>query len=172
MSDLELIETPRLVLGGWRREQLDDLVRLHGNADTARYLSASGAAWTSAECTEALDHWIGLFETVRMGKLRVTRKADGALVGRAGYGIHPPTGEPEIGYALYPQFRGEGYATEAASALRDWIFRDTDWDHFIGFADVRNAASLKILRGIGMKDTHVGDYEGMTCQFLVREKSA
>ena len=27
MSELDLIETERLVLSGWRREQLDDLVR-------------------------------------------------------------------------------------------------------------------------------------------------
>ncbi len=40
----------------------------------------------------------------------------------------------------YPEHWGNGYATEAAAALRDWIFRETDWDHFIGFADVRNAA--------------------------------
>ena len=31
MSDLALIETERLVLGGWRQDQLDDLVRLHGD---------------------------------------------------------------------------------------------------------------------------------------------
>ena len=31
MSHLDLFETERLVLSGWRRDQLPDLVRLHGD---------------------------------------------------------------------------------------------------------------------------------------------
>jgi RimJ/RimL family protein N-acetyltransferase len=168
MSELEVIETERLVLGGWRMDQLDDLVRLHGDARVSTSLSTSGAPWTREQCARSLAQWIELFETQRMGKLRAVRKADGVLVGRAGYSLYE--GTPEIGYALYPEFHGHGYATEAAAALRDWIFRDTEWDHFIGFADVRNAPSRKILRGIGMRETHVADYEGAACQFHVLEK--
>ena len=172
MSDLDLIETERLVLSGWRRDQLDDLARLHGDPEISRYFTASGAPWPREKCAASLDHWIELFETQKLGKLRVTRKSDGVLLGRAGFGVHGPANEPEIGYALFREHQGHGYATEAASALRDWIFRDTDWDHFIGFADVRNAPSLAILTRIGMRDTHVDEYEGMTCQFLVPDKPA
>ncbi|MBN9305409.1 MAG: hypothetical protein BGO82_02855 [Devosia sp. 67-54] len=172
MTDLALIETERLVLSGWRREQLDDLVRLHGDPEISRYFTASGAAWSRETCAQSLAHWIELFETQRLGKLRVTRKADGVLLGRAGFGVYEVTGEPEIGYALFREHQGHGYATEAASALRDWIFRATDWDHFIGFADVRNAPSLAVLRRIGMRETHVADVDGMQCRFHVLEAAA
>lgn len=171
MNRLDLIETDRLVLSGWREDQLDDLVRLHGDPDISRYFTADGAPWTREKCAMRLAEWMVLFDTFRMGKLRVTRKSDGVLMGRAGFGLHGPTGEPEIGYALFTEHQGQGYATEAATALRDWIFRDTDRDHFIGFADVRNTPSLKILRGIGMHETHVADFEGMTCQFHLLEKA-
>ena len=73
---------------------------------------------------EALAWWMELFATKRLGKLRVRRKSDGVLVGRAGYGVLEDTGEPELGYALYPEFWGNGYALEAAAGLRDWIFRE------------------------------------------------
>ena len=172
MTDLDLIETERLVLSGWRRDQLDDLVRLHGDPEISRYFTASGAPWTREKCTTRLDEWIGLFASQRLGKLRVRRKADDVLVGRAGFGLHGPTGEPEIGYALFREHQGLGYATEAATALRDWIFRDTDWDHFIGFADVRNAPSLAVLKRIGMREMRIADFEGMPCQFHVLEKAA
>jgi RimJ/RimL family protein N-acetyltransferase len=145
---------------------------LHGDPEISRYLSASGEPWSRDQCAARLDQWIALFGTKRMGKLRVSRKSDGALLGRAGFGLHGPTGEPEIGYALYREHRGQGYATEAAAALRDWIFRDTDWDHFIGFADERNAPSIRILRAIGMTETRRGDFEGMPCVFLTLEKPA
>jgi RimJ/RimL family protein N-acetyltransferase len=173
MSDLTLLETERLVLSGWRADQIGDLVRLHGNPIVARYLKDHGQPWSQQEMDEALANWIELFETQRLGKLRLTRKSDGVLVGRAGYGIYPPTGEPELGYSLYPEFWGNGYAFEAASALRDWIFRETDWDHFIGMADTRNAPSLAILDKIGMTRTRVeANDEGQHCQFFIYERPA
>jgi len=171
VSDLALIETDRLVMSGWTMDQLDDLIRLHGTEDVARYLSLSGAPWTRDQAQTALMGWITLFETRKLGKLRLTRKSDGAFIGRAGYGIFPPTGEPEIGYALFTEHHGQGYATEAASALRDWIFRETDAPHFIGFADTRNAPSLTVLRKIGMTPTRVEtEPNGLLCQFHIYER--
>ena len=173
MSGLELFETERLVLSGWRREQLPDLVRLHGDPMVTRYLSADGQPWSLAAMEAAIANWIELFETRRLGKLRVTRKDDGLLVGRAGYGIYSKTGEPEMGYSLFPQFWGQGYAYEAASGLRDWLFRETDAPHFIGMADVDNAPSLKVLDKIGMTKTYVGPYEdGRIFQFYIMRRPA
>lgn len=173
MTDLLLLETERLKLYGWRRDQLDDLVRLHGDPVVARYLRADGQPWTRAQCATALDHWIDLFETRRLGKMRVVRKSDGVLVGRTGYGVHGPDATPEMGFSLYPQYWGKGYVTEAASALRDWIFRETDNTFFIGMADARNTASLAALRRIGMVDTHVEPDElGQPIQFLIFDKAS
>ncbi|MEO6395368.1 MAG: GNAT family N-acetyltransferase [Devosia sp.] len=172
MSDLALIETERLVLSGWRADQLDDLVRLHGDPEVARYLSTNGAPWTREECEARLQVWIAQFASERMGKLRATRKSDNVLVGRAGYGIFAATGEPEIGFALFREFHGMGYATEAASALRDWLFRDTAWDHFIGFAHVDNAPSIAVLKRIGMVEIGVEDFHGMDCLVHRLEKPA
>ena len=84
------------------------------------------------------------------------RKDDNVLVGRAGFGCLRSTGEPEIGYSLYPEFWGNGYAFEAASGLRDWFFRETDNDISSALPHVDNEASLKVLRRIGMVETHVG----------------
>jgi ribosomal-protein-alanine N-acetyltransferase len=165
---LDLFETERLVLSGWRPDQLDDLVALHGNPNVSRYLTLSGAPWDREQAEHALRGWIELFETRRLGKLRLTRKSDGRFIGRAGYGIYPPTGEPEIGYALFEEHHGAGYAKEAATGLRDWIFRETDAPHFIGFADTRNAPSLAVLGKIGMTKTHIEtEPSGLTCQFHI-----
>lgn len=168
MSGLALFETDRLVLSGWTMEQLPDLVRLHGNPAIAQYLSLSGAPWSQDQAAEALRGWIELFETRQLGKLRVTRKSDGALIGRAGFGIYPRTDEAEIGYALFAEYHGQGYATEAAAGLRDWFFAQTGHDHFIGFADIRNAPSLAVLARIGMVPTHIEtEPNGLKCQFHV-----
>lgn len=171
MSDLDLLETERLVLSGWGMNQVDDLVRLHGTHSVARYLTLSGEPWTQEQAREAVAHWIELFETRRLGKMRLTRKSDGAFIGRAGFGIYPPTDEPELGFALFEEHHGQGYATEAATALRDWIFRETDAPRFLGFADTRNKPSLAVLSKIGMVKTKVEvEPNGLLCQFHIYER--
>jgi RimJ/RimL family protein N-acetyltransferase len=172
MSDLRLFETERLVLSGWRTDQLGDLLALHGDPLVARYLDAEGEPWSREKAEERLAIWMNNFAQHRMGKLRLTRKSDGEFVGRAGFGLFGDKGEPEIGYALLPAYHGHGYATEAASGLRDWIFRETDWDHFLGFADVRNVASLAVLQRIGMEQTHVAVIDDQACQFHIMRKPA
>jgi RimJ/RimL family protein N-acetyltransferase len=172
MTEPDLFETERLVLSGWRREQVPDLVRLHGNPVVAKYLRGHGQPWSMEEMESSLDEWIALFETRRLGKMRVRRKSDGVLVGRCGYGIYAPTGEPEIGYSLYPEFWGNGYAFEAASGMRVWTFRETDEPHFIGMADVHNTASLKVLERIGMTKTEVLPSDGVQVQFHVMRRPA
>lgn len=173
MTDLTLLETDRLVLSGWRPDQIGDLYRLHGDPTVAKYLTEHGRPWTEAEMQSALAHWIELFERQQMGKLRVTRKSDGVLVGRCGFGVYGPDDTPEIGYSLYPEFWGNGYVFEAASALRDWYWRATDRDHFIGVADVRNENSLKVLRKLGGVYTHTGDNDhGHYCEWYRYDRPA
>ncbi|WP_108395651.1 GNAT family N-acetyltransferase [Devosia submarina] len=172
MNDLRLFETDRLILSGWREDQLDDLLALHGDPRVARYLDADGRPWSLEKAEARLAVWRDNFAQHRMGKLRLVRKSDGVFIGRAGFGLFGDKGEPEIGYALLPAYHGQGYATEAASGLRDWIFRETDWDYFLGFADVRNSASLAVLARIGMEKTHVGILDNQECQFHILRKTA
>ena len=172
MSSLVLLETERLRLSGWRADQVDDLLQLHGDPEISRYLTLGGEPWSRDQATEAITSWIALFESQKLGKLRAERKSDGVLVGRAGYSIYPPTGEPELGFALFREHQGHGYATEAAAALRDWLFEATYYDHFIGFADTRNSASLAVLTRIGMERTHVEVFpDGVPCQFHILRKA-
>lgn len=170
MSALALFETDRLVLSGWRADEFADLMALHGDPLVARYLDADGVPWSEDKAAARFALWQDNFARHRMGKLRVTRKSDGAFVGRAGFGLFGDKQEPEIGYALLPAFHGQGYASEAAGGLRDWIFAETDWDYFLGFADVRNAPSLAVLARIGMEKTHVAVIDAQTCQFHILRK--
>lgn len=166
-----VLETARLRLTNWLPEHVDDLMALHGDPIVARYLDAEAEPWPRDKAERRLAVWANNFADRRMGKLRLIRKSDGVLVGRAGFGVYEPTDEPEIGYALFPAHWGQGYAYEAACGLRDWIFAETEWDHFIGLADTRNEASLKVLRKIGMIPTHIEtEPSGLTAQFFVLHK--
>jgi RimJ/RimL family protein N-acetyltransferase len=58
-------------------------------------------------CLEGAGHW-------------VIERRDGITIGVTGISHPSYYPEPEMGWALYDGFEGQGYATEAASAARDW----------------------------------------------------
>src|SRR5690606_25860356 len=149
MSDPDLFETERLVLSGWRADQVDDLVALHGNPNVSRYLRVTGTPWTREQAEKAVAHWIELFEKHQFGMVRVGRRSESGLVGRAGFANCPPTGEPDIGYAHDEAFHGAGHATDAAAGFRDWFFANEKGEPFIAMADTRRAPPLAVLEKIG-----------------------
>jgi len=151
MSEGKLIlQSERLAYCLWLPEHIDDVLDLHGDIRVTEHLS--GREETREDAERRMTQWRDDYAAYGWCKFRVLRKSDGAFIGRAGFGLHE--GEPEIGYALKHEFWGQGYAAEAAFALRDWIFRATDHADFIGYAFTDNAASVRILRKIGMQFTH------------------
>jgi GNAT superfamily N-acetyltransferase len=80
----------------------------------------------------------------------------GAVVGFCGFFVRPVKGIT-MGYAIVPEYRGRGLATEAARAVLDWAER-----HAVDvYASIRppNPASVRVLEKIGLRlvDSYVDD---------------
>lgn len=97
--------------------------------DAARLREATGARFP-ADPVPALmaDALPALLDLARSGPVAgwstpwlLRRRADGAAVGFAGFAGGPDgAGAVLLGYGLYPEAEGRGYATEAARALVAW----------------------------------------------------
>ena len=61
-----------------------------------------------------------------------------------------PEGVAEFGYAVHPDHWGQGLATEAARAVADWTFANTDVAHLIAFTHPQNYGSQRVLERVGM----------------------
>jgi RimJ/RimL family protein N-acetyltransferase len=81
----------------------------------------------------------------------ITLPEDGAMVGDVGVGIKPGGGVAEIGYVLRPEFRGLGYASEAAGALVDHLIEQHSIHRIEAVLSVLNPASMRVLESIGMQ---------------------
>jgi RimJ/RimL family protein N-acetyltransferase len=86
----------------------------------------------------------------------IVLREGGVIVGYCGFFVRPVKGTT-MGYAILPEYRGRGYATEAAAAVLDWAGR-----HQIDvYASVRppNPASVRVLEKIGMRldDSYVDE---------------
>jgi len=87
----------------------------------------------------------------------LVRRRDGAMMGHAGFHGPPGTtglspGKVELGYTVFPSFRGKGYATEAAAALMGWA-EGQGVRRFVVSVAPGNEPSLAIVRKLGFVQT-------------------
>ena len=55
---------------------------------------------------------------------------------------------------LMPGFEGRGYATEAASAARAWVYENLGWTTAVSYIDRDNLRSIAVARRLGcVEDT-------------------
>lgn len=159
-----IFETERLRLETWGENAVPELMKLHGSLDVVRFLDATGTFYDRPKAEKRLAEWDQEYRQHGIGKQRLVRRNDGAFLGRAGYSLFKPD-TPEIGYSLLPEHWGNGYATEIAAGLRDWLAACAKWSGFIGFAHVDNVASKRVLERIGMKPTYQDVISDLPMQF-------
>lgn len=85
-------------------------------------------------------------------------KADNKFIGRCGLKPHPVDGkeEIEVGYMLAQEYWGQGLATEAAIASKNYGFEQLNLSRLISLINHENIASQKVAIKNGMvyeKDT-------------------
>src|SRR5205823_841574 len=84
----------------------------------------------------------------------IIRLEDQMVIGSAGTGF--PTGEPPtsvMGYGVYPEFEGQGYATEAAMALMAWAFQHPNVAVVRATIHGKNEKSRRVATKIGLRRT-------------------
>jgi RimJ/RimL family protein N-acetyltransferase len=141
-----VVETARLRL---RAPRSDDFsaAEIFLGSDRARYIGGPyerRAAWRgfcSTVATWLLDGY---------GYWGVERRDDGVLVGSVGFIGAPAFPEHELGWDLFDAaFEGRGYATEAATAARDWWFGDFGGPTLVSYVDPENAGSIAVAERLG-----------------------
>lgn len=83
------------------------------------------------------------------GALMIDRLQDGATLGQVGISAGPLFPETELGWLLYQGHEGQGYATEAARALRDWAFARLAVESLVSYTDPTNFGSQAVARRLG-----------------------
>ena len=84
-----------------------------------------------------------------MGGLMIVPRGQTEPVGQVAVCHGPIFPEPELGWFLYDGHEGEGYATEAARALRDWAFDVRRVPTLVSYVDPGNAASARVAERLG-----------------------
>ena len=145
-----VIETERLVLRTWRSADIAPNTAMLSDADTARFITPD-----RKPVTDALVGWrnaaimAGHWALYGAGMFVVEEKSSGQFAGRVGLWFPPTWPGFEVGWGIAKEFRGKGYAVEAARAAIDWAFATFDLEQVIHSIDPANLASQGVARRLG-----------------------
>jgi RimJ/RimL family protein N-acetyltransferase len=145
-----VIETERLVLRTWRSADIAPNTAMLSDADTARFITPD-----RKPVTDALVGWrnaaimAGHWALYGAGMFVVEEKSSGQFAGRVGPWFPPTWPGFEVGWGIAKEFRGKGYAVEAARAAIDWAFATFDLDQVVHSIDPANLASQGVARRLG-----------------------
>jgi len=157
------LETERLILRPLAMDDLDSLAEFYADPEVMRYIGP-GEPIDRERSWLSLGRMVAGFEANGYGQLGVERKEDGAFMGRCGLllwateswtpvGPAKPKGpvETEVGYLLGRAYWSRGYATEAATAIRDWALANLELERLIALIYPDNARSIGVARKLGME---------------------
>lgn len=83
------------------------------------------------------------------GALMIDLLENDECVGEVGINHGPLFPEKELGWMIYDGHEGQGYATEAATALRDWAFSNIGVKTLVSYIDNENGASQAVAKKLG-----------------------
>ncbi len=155
-----MIKTERLTLRPWREEDRALFHRLGNDPDTMRYL---GPLRSREEDDQAFDRQQAFFATGGTCGWLVERRADRRPIGMCGTkparpGL-PIAGEMEIGWRFEPNYRGQGYALEAAQASLIYAWEKTGAPRVVAITVQDNIPSRRLMERLGMRHVVQADFD-------------
>ena len=147
MSDIPTIETERLILRPHRLEDWPDFAALMCS-DRAVYM---GGPYDERGAWGWFCHEMALWPLYGHGALMIEQRATGRCIGGVGINAGPLFPERELGWQLYAGTEGQGFAFEAASAMRDWAFAGLKFDSLVSYIHPDNKRSRKLAERLGAK---------------------
>ncbi len=145
------LETPRLVLRPVTLADAPDVQRLVGDWAVARTLARVPHPYTDGMAEEWIESLAGGFASGTAFVFALEPRSDGAFIGVVGI-ERSADGVYVLGYWLGRSYWGRGYMTEAAVRAGRYAFDDGSVDRINASAQPENAASIAILRRLGMAD--------------------
>jgi RimJ/RimL family protein N-acetyltransferase len=156
-----MIETDRLVLRMPRLEDAADLAVAYADPETVRYLG-DGSTATPEQVEQGIAFWLERWEANGIGLFSMERREDGRVVGRSGFLVWDgetwevadlaeagERAEVELGWMVAREHWGQGYATEAALAMRDWGIAERGFTRLVSVIRPGNDRSVRVAQKIG-----------------------
>ena len=145
-----IIETERLILRKYVHEDLEPLLEILSDKENMLYYPS---VYDESGARRWLDWCFDSYDKSGFGLWAMELKESGEFIGDCGLTMQNIEDDilPEIGYHINKRYWRRGYAKEAARAVRDWAFQNTDFDAVYSYMKYSNAPSYYTALSVGMK---------------------
>jgi RimJ/RimL family protein N-acetyltransferase len=156
------LTTQRLILREMTDADLDDMAALLGDEEVMRY-------YPRPKTREEAQGWIdwnrGLYSEQGFGLWLMTLAETGEFVGDCGLTVQhvDEVAEIEVGYLVRAELQGNGYATEAAAAARDFARDNLGLHRLIAIINPANTPSQRVAAKIGLQPEKHSTVHGREC---------
>ncbi len=165
ITDLKIpvLETPRLILRGHRREDFDSMVSIWQDPAVVRHFH--GAALSREDIWGRFLRGFGMWALNGYGLWAVEDKATGDYAGTVGCfevkrNMTPPIDDmPEAGWTFASRFHGRGYATEAMQAGLQWADTTLAGQAMFCIVAPENTPSIRVAEKCGFKPWYETTYQ-------------
>ncbi len=151
MDDLPVFDTERLYLRPRSHDDVDALVAMHGDPEVMRYVG-DGSVPNAADRRTSVIDGLAVPLPAGLGIWSVfPRDARDDLLGSTFLVPLPDTDLVEIGWRFHRAAWGQGFATEAASAVLDYGFATLGLDEIVAVVYLENVRSIRVMERLGLK---------------------
>ncbi len=158
-----VVETARLILRHFHINDTEAMNRVFGDAEVMQFgPGVQTPQWVQSWLQDCLENY---YQKWGFGPWAVLEKQHRETVGYCGLFYFSNIGgqpEVEIGYRLARAFWGQGYATEAVLAVRNYGFNVLGLSRLIAMIDPQNVASIHVAEKAGMRYEKDVMFEGYT----------
>ena len=162
------IETERLFLREMKENDFDALYKVLAVSDIMRHYPYT---FDESRVRNWIQRNIERYRIFGFGLWAVCLKETGEMIGDCGLTMQFINGEikPEIGYHIRADKQRNGYAKEAAIAVRDWTFNNTPFQIVYSYMKYTNEPSVKTAISYGCKqvDEYKDDENEITKVFAI-----
>lgn len=145
-----VIETENLLLREFTHEDFPALFEIFSDPETMRHYPKS---FDENRTKDWIEWNLQNYKVYGFGLWAVVLKETVEFIGDCGLTIQDIDGEslPEIGYHIHKNHWRKGFGSEAANAVRDWAFMNTEYDCLYSYMKYTNIGSYSTAVAIGMK---------------------
>ncbi|MBQ6334530.1 MAG: GNAT family N-acetyltransferase [Erysipelotrichaceae bacterium] len=145
-----ILETKRLFLREMNTDNFDALYAILGDPENMKHYPYS---FDEKRVKEWIERNMKRYENNGFGLWAVCLKDSGELIGDCGLTLQNIDNKllPEIGYHIRRDLQRHGYAKEAAKAVLNWAFDNTQYPAIYSYCRYTNTASIKTAEAIGMR---------------------
>jgi len=146
LTSAPVLRTQRLVLRGPERDDL---------AAFTRFMTSAPSMKAQGETVSAEQAWFGFLAGIGhwqwhgFGFFTVTLAQTGQPLGRVGLIKHAGWPEIELAWHLFEGAEGQGFATEAGFAVKEWAFADLGIGTLHSYIDRTNTRSQAVAKRLG-----------------------